>query len=92
MTFREAFSRRLRRVSAEYVPAAMTAMEERAQRLRASWDEFNCSLAARALPEDRRSRVGRLALDQKATRAGQGKPALVKGAGARKSRSRKRAT
>ena len=89
MTFREALNRRFKRLSTEQVPAVMAAMEDRIQRLRASWDELNCSLAARALPEDRKGRVGRLALDQKASKAGQGKASL-KAAGAPKNRSRKR--
>ncbi len=89
MTFRETFNRRFQRLSTEYVPAVMAAMEERVQRLRTSWDELNRSLANRALPEDRKSRVGRLALDQKASRAGQSKPA-GKVAGASNRRSRKR--
>ena len=41
-------------------------------------DDFNCSLANRAVPEDRRDRVSELSLEEKARRAGQDR--AVKGA------------
>ncbi|WP_152206442.1 hypothetical protein [Marinobacter changyiensis] len=52
-------------------------------RIRAKLDTFNQSLADKALPEDRKSRVGKLSLEQKASAAGQGEPKLkaVKGGG-----------
>lgn len=51
------------------------------ERLRMRLDIFNQSLADKALPEDRKSRVGRLSLEHKASAAGQGAPRLkaVKG-------------
>ncbi len=53
------------------------------ERLRMRLDIFNQSLADKALPEDRKSRVGRLSLENKASAAGQGVPKLkaVKGGG-----------
>lgn len=90
MTFREALNRRFQRLSTEHMPAVVAAVGDRVQRLRASWDELNCSLAARALPEDRKGRVGRLALDQKASKAGQGKASLKAAAGTTNNRARKR--
>ena len=39
-------------------------------------DDLNCSLANRAVPEDRRSRVSELSLQDKAQRAGQDRPAM----------------
>lgn len=45
-------------------------------RLRVRLDVFNQSLADKALPEDRKSRVGKLSLEQKASAAGQRAPKL----------------
>ncbi len=57
--------------------------------LRMRLDILNQSLADKALPEDRKSRVGRLSLEQKASAAGQGVPKLkaVKGVGRAKHRA-----
>lgn len=39
-------------------------------------DDLNCSLANRAVPEDRRGRVSELSLQEKARQAGQTRPAI----------------
>lgn len=50
-------------------------------------DDLNCSLANRAVPEDRRSRVSELSLQDKAQQAGQNRPVIravkTKGKGSR---------
>ncbi|WP_166269514.1 hypothetical protein [Marinobacter caseinilyticus] len=52
------------------------ALEQQIVKLRAKFDAFNQSLADKALPDDRKGRVGRLSLEQKASKAGHGKPKL----------------
>lgn len=51
-------------------------LEDQVVKLRARLDAFNQSLADRALPEDRKGRVGRLSLEQKASAAGHHRPKL----------------
>ncbi len=46
-------------------------LRESIERIRKRLDHLNCSLAERALPEDRKRRVSELALSRKAKRAGQ---------------------
>ncbi|MEX0603753.1 MAG: hypothetical protein WD623_16275 [Marinobacter sp.] len=46
-------------------------IEAQLAKLRIRLDAFNQSLAYKALPEDRKSRVGKLSLEQKASAAGQ---------------------
>jgi len=45
--------------------------ERRIAELIKRWDDFNCSLAERALPEDRRRKVSEMSLQDKALKAGQ---------------------
>lgn len=75
MSLKDSFNRQLHRLSTDYLPAAVRSVEGRLEQLRSSWDDLNRSLASRALPDDRKSRVGRLALDRKASKAGQGRRA-----------------
>ncbi|WP_417566165.1 hypothetical protein [Marinobacter sp.] len=44
--------------------------------LQKSLDDLNCSLANRAVPEDRRGRVSELSLREKAQQAGQNGPKM----------------
>lgn len=46
-------------------------LRESIERIRKRLDHLNCSLAERALPEDRKRRVSELALSRKARQAGQ---------------------
>lgn len=86
MSLKDSLNRQLHRLSTDYVPAVVRSVEGRLERFRTSWDELNRSLASRALPDDRKSRVGRLALDHKASKAGQGRRAQKAGESARSRR------
>ncbi len=61
----------LLRLSESVSPRIRDLLEGRVSRLQAQLDELNQSLAQRAVPLDRKARVGRMSLDDKARRAGQ---------------------
>lgn len=63
----------LDRLTTDIVPGLREAAEEQLARLRTRLDHFNRSLADKALPEERKMRVGRISLETKAKEAGQGK-------------------
>ncbi|KAA1174752.1 hypothetical protein FWJ25_05015 [Marinobacter salinexigens] len=69
----DVFQGRLERVSEEVLPQLQEAWVDLRKRL----DGLNCSLANKAVPETRRSRVSELSLQEKAEKAGQGKAAMT---------------
>lgn len=71
MSLKDSVSEGLGRLTRGAGPALRGLVGERVVRLRARLDLFNQSLADRALPEDRKKMVGRLALAQKAKAANQ---------------------
>ncbi|TNE94870.1 MAG: hypothetical protein EP328_10725 [Gammaproteobacteria bacterium] len=68
MKLKDVIQGRFEKVSEELLPQLLDTWGDLQRRL----DELNCSLANRAVPETRRSRVSELSLQQKASRAGQG--------------------
>lgn len=48
------------------------------QTLRKHFDNLNCALAERALPEERKARVSELSLNRKARQAGQKVPKKIR--------------
>ena len=72
MSLKDALQDRLDKLADEVVPQLLDTWKDLRQRL----DEVNCSLATRAVPEQRRSRVSELLLRQKAEQAGQGRAGL----------------
>lgn len=88
MLLKDLLTQNAGRISKEWVPAAIRAVEQGRTRLEERLDALNCSLAAMATPVSRRSRVTELTLQEKATVAGQQGVALkaVEGTGADVSR------
>ncbi len=82
MSLRDSLQERLRRLSEDVLPGALDDVGDRIERFRKRLDYLNCSLAERALPEDRKPRVKELTLGRKARQAGQKstKPRAVKSA------------
>ncbi|NMT64750.1 hypothetical protein [Marinobacter orientalis] len=74
MSLRDSLQQTLRRFSGEMLPDAFENAGHRIDRLRKHLDNLNCSLAEKALPEDRKARVSELSLDHKARQAGQKAP------------------
>ncbi|MBW7470405.1 hypothetical protein QQF73_06785 [Marinobacter sp. M216] len=72
MSFKDSLQGRLEKLADEVVPQLQGAWKDVRKRL----DELNCSLANRAVPEHRRSKVSELSLRQKAEQAGQGRSNL----------------
>ncbi|WP_404361766.1 hypothetical protein [Marinobacter sp.] len=72
---KDSVNRQIEHLASEGIPALRELIDDRLGRLRAKLDLFNRSLADRALPENRKGRVGRLALERKAKLAGQKKAA-----------------
>lgn len=77
MSLRESLQHTFRRFSGEIFPEALENASHRIEHLRKRLDHLNCSLAERALPADRKSRVSELSLDRKARKAGQKAARLV---------------
>ncbi|WP_339754705.1 hypothetical protein [uncultured Marinobacter sp.] len=79
MALKDSLRLRLEKLAGGVVPQLRDSWGDLRKRL----DDLNCSLANRACPEDRRSRVSELSLQEKAQQAGQNRPALraVKTAG-----------
>lgn len=67
MSLKDSLWTRLETLTDEMTPRLLERWGDVQRRL----DELNCSLANRAVPEDRRSRVSELSLRQKAEQAGQ---------------------
>lgn len=82
MSLKDSLQERLRRFSEDVLPEALGSVSEKVERFRKRLDHLNCSLAERALPEDRKLRVSELSLGRKARQAGQktAKLRAVKGA------------
>lgn len=72
MAIKESFQGRLEKLADGYVPRLVATWGDLQRRL----DELNCSLATRAVPAARRSRVSEWSLRRKAEQAGQGKVEL----------------
>ncbi|MDL0430107.1 hypothetical protein QPM17_03165 [Marinobacter sp. TBZ242] len=81
MSLRDSLQQTFRRISGEVLPGVLENAGHRIEDFRKRLDHLNCSLAERALPEDRKSRVSELSLHRKARQAGQKAPELraVKG-------------
>lgn len=62
----------LTRLSGTLGPSFRDAVETRIEGLRRHIDDLNRALAEKAIPLDRKARVGRMALNEKARKAGQG--------------------
>ncbi|MDK8463900.1 hypothetical protein [Marinobacter sp. SS13-12] len=71
MSLKDSLQERFRRFSEEALPGALGDVGEKIEHFRKRLDHLNCSLAERALPEDRKPRVRELSLSRKAERAGQ---------------------
>lgn len=79
MAFKDTFRLRFEKLADDVVPQLLESWADLQKRL----DDLNCSLANRAVPENRRGRVSELSLQEKAKQAGQNRPAIraVKSAG-----------
>jgi hypothetical protein len=79
MTLKDTLRLRFEKLADDVVPQLLDSWGDLQKRL----DDLNCSLANRAMPEDRRSRVSELSLQEKAQQAGQDRPVVraVKAAG-----------
>lgn len=71
MSLKDSFQFTFRRLSEEVLPAALAGAGQKIEEVRKRLDHLNCSLAERALPDDRKPRVSELSLRRKATQAGQ---------------------
>ena len=71
MALKDSLKLRFEKLADDVVPQLLDTWGDLQKRL----DDLNCSLANRAVPEDRRSRVSELALQEKAEKAGQDRPA-----------------
>lgn len=85
MSLKDSLRGRLEKLADEVIPQLLGTWGDVQKRL----DDLNCSLANRAVPECRRSRVSELALRRKAEQAGQGKTEFRVLKGGRKSGSTK---
>ncbi len=72
MTLKDSLKLRFEKLADDVVPQLLDSWGDLQKRL----DDLNCSLANRAVPEDRRSRVSELSLQEKAQQAGQDRPAV----------------
>lgn len=71
MSLKDALQARFRRFSENVLPGALDDVGEKIEDFRKRLDHLNCSLAERALPENRKPRVRELSLSRKAEQAGQ---------------------
>lgn len=71
MSLRDSLNERFHRIAGEVLPETLNNVGQTIARVRKRLDHLNCSLAERALPEDRKRRVSELALSRKAKKAGQ---------------------
>lgn len=90
MTLKDSIWLGISRISNGWLPAARENADRKLMGLRERLDEINCSLASKALPEDRRSRVSEMALHHKASLAGRrgGKLKAINGSAGRKKPAR----
>ncbi|AXS82452.1 MULTISPECIES: hypothetical protein [Marinobacter] len=72
MSLKDSLRHRLEKLTDDVVPQLLETWGDLRKRL----DDLNCSLANRAVPEDRRSRVSELSLQEKAKQAGQNRPEM----------------
>jgi hypothetical protein len=72
MSLKDSLRNRLEKLTDEVVPQLRESWGDLQKRL----DDLNCSLANRAIPEERRSRVSELSLQEKAQQAGQNRPEM----------------
>jgi len=72
MALKDSLRLRFEKLADDVVPQLLDSWGDLQKRL----DDLNCSLANRAVPEDRRSRVSELSLQEKAQQAGQNCPAV----------------
>ena len=72
MALKDSLRLRFEKLADDVVPQLLDSWGDLQKRL----DDLNCSLANRAVPEDRRSRVSELSLQEKAQQAGQNRPAI----------------
>ena len=91
MSLRDSLQLTFRRLSGELLPEALENAGHRIASLRKRLDHLNCSLAERALPADRKSRVNELSLEHKARKAGQKATRLKSVKAAKKTGSDKQA-
>jgi hypothetical protein len=79
MALKDTLRLRFEKLADDVVPQLLDSWGDLQKRL----DDLNCSLANRAVPEDRRNRVSELSLQEKAQQAGQDRPVVraVKAAG-----------
>lgn len=72
MALKDSLRNRLEKLTDDVVPQLLESWGDLQKRL----DDLNCSLANRAVPKDRRSRVSELSLQEKAQQAGQNRPEM----------------
>lgn len=72
MALKDSLRLRFEKLADDVVPQLLDGWGDLQKRL----DDLNCSLASRAVPEDRRSRVSELSLQEKAQLAGQDRSAM----------------
>ncbi|SNC67107.1 hypothetical protein SAMN04487881_1831 [Marinobacter sp. es.048] len=72
MALKDSLRLRFEKLADDVVPQLLDSWGGLQKRL----DDLNCSLANRAVPEDRRSRVSELSLQEKAQQAGQDRPVV----------------
>ena len=76
MALKDLLQQTFHQFSGDVLPGALENAAHRIDHLRKRLDHLNCSLAERALPEDRKLRVSELSLNRKARKAGQKAPRL----------------
>ncbi len=81
MSLKESLQGKLIKITDELLPH----LQENLADIRKRLDNLNSSLASRAIPEHRRSRVQELAIQEKAQQAGQGAKAGKSASGKRRS-------
>lgn len=95
MGLKDVINRNLDRLTTEIIPTLKKVAVEQLTQVRAKLDHFNRSLADKALPEERKKRVGHISLETKAKEAGQDKAPASKAKavpkGSRKSSPRPKA-
>lgn len=76
MSLKDSVVEGIRRVSEDLVPGVKASVGGRIEELRTRFDEINCSLASKALPEGRRESVRNLILERKSALAVQKRKAV----------------
>ncbi len=78
MGLKDVINRNLDRLTTEIIPTLRQVADEQLTQVRAKLDHFNRALADKALPKERKKRVGHISLETKAKEASQGKAAASK--------------